>query len=595
MLTRSANASPVIHGFHYAPANPSPRNSPSRNSAASTSAAAAASAARRPSLSSSPRVNGAPTSSSGALSGALFSAPATPAPSPSDRASVSAPSSPALSHVPSHAQSSSHAFSRPQTPLAASLASSQPLHQPLSRSPPRYVAVDAATQYSPMEPFDYANVPRHQHHLPHAPDPSSSSSQTLSKQSTPRELPPTPGPIPMEPGIEQGVDHAATNGGAAPPSNGPAMQGGRPAPGARVTVTSASSAPAPAPAPAPASTAESTSAPSSTGAPSSSFSSNQPASASSSAPPPPDASSSAQPKQPYTTSPQKRRISQQGPFSQNEDANGEGAPSPGPRRLPSPSVADSSPAASKRARPEAAPVKMLPEQYELCAVEDMVVLIANMLGELIETNDALALKSGHLTRFHSRTPPGISVLDYLHRLAKHATLIPPLLLSMVYYIDRLCAMYPDFTINTLTVHRFLITAATVAAKGLSDSFWNNTTYARVGGVRVAELKMLELEFLYRLEWKIVPNPEVLAAYYRPLVERCPGYALPPDHSPSRDEDDMIDDDDDDDIGNDAMNDNSGMAGNDSAAPAHNGHQRQSSTTLIGEDMVVSGLTRQPTR
>jgi hypothetical protein len=96
---------------------------------------------------------------------------------------------------------------------------------------------------------------------------------------------------------------------------------------------------------------------------------------------------------------------------------------------------------------------------------------------------------------------------------------------MVYYIDRLCALYPDFTINTLTVHRFLITAATVAAKGLSDAFWNNSTYARVGGVKVAELKLLELEFLHRVDWKIVPNPEVLVAYYAGLVERCPGYIL----------------------------------------------------------------------
>lgn len=116
-------------------------------------------------------------------------------------------------------------------------------------------------------------------------------------------------------------------------------------------------------------------------------------------------------------------------------------------------------------------------------------------------------------------------MDYLHRLAKHATLTPPLLLSMVYYIDRLCALYPDFTINTLTVHRFLITAATVAGKGLSDSFWNNSFYARVGGVKVAELKLLELEFLYRVDWKIIPNPEVLVAYFKGLVERCDGYVL----------------------------------------------------------------------
>jgi hypothetical protein len=96
---------------------------------------------------------------------------------------------------------------------------------------------------------------------------------------------------------------------------------------------------------------------------------------------------------------------------------------------------------------------------------------------------------------------------------------------MVYYIDRLCLLYPACTITTLTVHRFLITAATVAAKGLSDSFWNNATYARVGGIKIAELGLLELDFLYRLDWKIVPNPETLVDYYRGLVDRAPGYVI----------------------------------------------------------------------
>jgi hypothetical protein len=129
-----------------------------------------------------------------------------------------------------------------------------------------------------------------------------------------------------------------------------------------------------------------------------------------------------------------------------------------------------------------------------------------------------------------RTPPGISVVDYLQRLAKHATLTPPILLSMVYYIDRLCLLYPAFTINTLTVHRFLITAATVASKGLSDAFWNNATYARVGGIKITELGLLELDFLYRLDWKIVPNPEALVDYYEGLVERSSGYEMESDDS-----------------------------------------------------------------
>lgn len=65
----------------------------------------------------------------------------------------------------------------------------------------------------------------------------------------------------------------------------------------------------------------------------------------------------------------------------------------------------------------------------------------------------------------------------------------------------------------------------------------------MGGVRVAELKLLELEFLYRVDWKIVPNPEVLVAYYKGLVERTPGYTLGAVESSA---DEMDDDDDDDD-------------------------------------------------
>ncbi|PFH61548.1 hypothetical protein XA68_17051 [Ophiocordyceps unilateralis] len=226
-------------------------------------------------------------------------------------------------------------------------------------------------------------------------------------------------------------------------------------------------------------------------------------------------------------------------------------------------VAQASTASSKRPKANDPPPKLLPRRYELCAVADVVELVAHMLAELITTNDAIRISSGGLTRFHSRTAPGISVRDYLHRLARHATLTPPLLLAMVYYIDRLCALYQDFTINTLTVHRFLITAATVAAKGLSDSFWNNTTYARVGGVRVAELKLLELEFLYRVDWKIVPDPEVLVAYYRGLVERTPGYAL----EPEGDGGDAVEDDDEDDEIIDCIDDGGGDGGRGNADEA----------------------------
>ncbi len=167
----------------------------------------------------------------------------------------------------------------------------------------------------------------------------------------------------------------------------------------------------------------------------------------------------------------------------------------------------------------------MPILYQNCDPKDLGVLIANMLMELIRINDKIPLNDGKLTRFHSRAPPGISVKDYIMRLIQHATLSPPILLSVVFYIDRLCAEYPAFTINSLTVHRFLITASTVAAKGLSDSFWTNPTYAKIGGIPTTELATLEMEFLQKVKWRIVPKPEVLVDYYRGLVDRMDGYVL----------------------------------------------------------------------
>lgn len=97
----------------------------------------------------------------------------------------------------------------------------------------------------------------------------------------------------------------------------------------------------------------------------------------------------------------------------------------------------------------------------------------------------------------------------------------------MYYIDRLSSIYPAFLINSFTAHRFLITAATVACKGLSDFFLHTIAYAWIGGVKAAELRRLVRLFLCYLDWRIVPHPETLVAYYRGLVARSDGYNFEP--------------------------------------------------------------------
>ena len=47
----------------------------------------------------------------------------------------------------------------------------------------------------------------------------------------------------------------------------------------------------------------------------------------------------------------------------------------------------------------------------------------------------------------------------------------------------------------------------------------------MGGVTIKELALLELEFLERVQWRIVPKPEALVEYYGNLVERSADWAL----------------------------------------------------------------------
>ncbi|KAF3941732.1 Cyclin-U4-1 [Dactylella cylindrospora] len=216
-------------------------------------------------------------------------------------------------------------------------------------------------------------------------------------------------------------------------------------------------------------------------------------------------------------SPLLRRAAESSIRTPQNPSRGQSAPSSNPDETSLDPLTIGSP--SKRARAMQPAKKLVPRDYQLCPMNDLVILISDMLNQLVSLNDVIPLTQGGLTRFHSRAPPTITISDYLHRIALHTTLEPSTLLSMVYYIDLLSNHYAAFTISSLTVHRFLITAATVASKGLCDSFCTNTFYARVGGISLRELNVLELEFLSRVGWRIVPKAEVLREYYASLVRR----------------------------------------------------------------------------
>ncbi|CDO69299.1 hypothetical protein BN946_scf184976.g18 [Trametes cinnabarina] len=134
-----------------------------------------------------------------------------------------------------------------------------------------------------------------------------------------------------------------------------------------------------------------------------------------------------------------------------------------------------------------------------------------------DADDIATTPSESLTRFHSRTPPGISILDYLRRIVRFTKAERSCLLITLHYIDQVVARMPIFVLSSLTCHRFVIAAIAVSSKCLCDTFSSNSMYAKVGGIPVGEFNVLERELLRMIDWRLTSTREVLQEYYVSLV------------------------------------------------------------------------------
>ncbi|PIA15813.1 cyclin-domain-containing protein [Coemansia reversa NRRL 1564] len=181
----------------------------------------------------------------------------------------------------------------------------------------------------------------------------------------------------------------------------------------------------------------------------------------------------------------------------------------------------------------------MPDSYFAADMERLTQLVANMFIRVVAHNDRLPLGTEKPTRFHSRAPPNISLSDYMQRVSKYASLEPACLLIMLIYVDRICQRNSNFTISSLTVHRFIITAATIACKTLCDAYCTNLHYAKVGGVSMQELNSLEIEFLRMMGWHLIATQEQLEQYYLTLVRQDDHMVLQSDLETNNAPDNML--------------------------------------------------------
>ncbi|CAO3674524.1 unnamed protein product [Rhizopus stolonifer] len=149
-------------------------------------------------------------------------------------------------------------------------------------------------------------------------------------------------------------------------------------------------------------------------------------------------------------------------------------------------------------------------------VKETIVMVTCLLEKITQANDRLH-PSKH-TCFHARSVPSIDIQSYLNRIVKYCPCANECFLSLLVYFDRATQQSKKlFTIDSYNIHRLIISGIMVASKFFSDVFFTNTRYAKVGGLPVEELNLLELEFLRMNNFNIYVSVEELQQYGNQLL------------------------------------------------------------------------------
>jgi hypothetical protein len=106
------------------------------------------------------------------------------------------------------------------------------------------------------------------------------------------------------------------------------------------------------------------------------------------------------------------------------------------------------------------------------------------------------------------------------RIAKHSGFSGECFVLALIYIDRVIQRHPHFVLNAMTIHRLFITAVMLGAKFFDDKYFNNASYAKVGGVPVDELNSLEVEFLKLINFSLYFDPDTFRQFYMELCNHA---------------------------------------------------------------------------
>lgn len=172
--------------------------------------------------------------------------------------------------------------------------------------------------------------------------------------------------------------------------------------------------------------------------------------------------------------------------------------------------------------------------------DKLLDMLTGLLTKIIKSNDSLGSIQGSETiqnspllreilSFRGKQVPGITLKQYFQRIQKYCPTTNDVLLSLLVHFDRIAkkcnaianehfdadsslSQQQIFVMDSHNIHRLIIAAITVSTKFISDFFYSNSRYARVGGISLQELNHLELQFLILCDFRLIISVEELQRY-----------------------------------------------------------------------------------
>jgi len=147
----------------------------------------------------------------------------------------------------------------------------------------------------------------------------------------------------------------------------------------------------------------------------------------------------------------------------------------------------------------------------------LVDVLSILLNRLCECNDRFIMDDAPATRFHALRTPSITIKNYLERISKYTICSEEVFTIALIYIDRLMKRNGNTLVNSGTIHRLMITSIMLGAKFFDDRYHNNAHFGKIGGVSCREMNMLEIEFLFLINFNLFVERGAYETYNKRLM------------------------------------------------------------------------------